>query len=43
MEEGKLIVGGASVACVMSHRYPISVREAAGSSRYFHVYYTIDF
>ena len=25
MEEGKLIVGGASVACVMSHRYPISV------------------
>ena len=25
LEEGKLVVGGASVACVVSHRYPIFV------------------
>ena len=25
LEEGKLIVGGASVACVVSHGYPISM------------------
>ena len=25
LEEGKLIVGVASVACVVSHRYPISM------------------
>ena len=24
-EEGTLVVGGASVACVVSHRYPISM------------------
>ena len=34
--EGGKLVGGASVACVVSHCYPIFT--TAGSSKYFHVY-----
>ena len=35
-EYQNFLEGGASVACVMSHCYPIFT--TAGSSRYFHVY-----
>ena len=34
--EGGKLVGGASVACIVSHCYPIFT--TAGSSKYFHVY-----